>query len=83
MPYVNPDLSFMWGMDLTAIATARLLGLKVVRDYRFKASHPNSTGYNIDAAGAGMNPLFQTYPLGLQNEIISLENEVRRLRKDP
>jgi hypothetical protein len=83
MPYVNPKLSFMWGMDLTAIAMTRLFGLKVVRDYRFKAGHPNNTGYDIDKAGKGMIPLFQTYPWGLQNEIFNLENEVRRLRMDP
>ncbi len=70
MPYINPALSFMWGMDVTAIAAARLMGLKVVRDYRFKAGHPNSTGYSIPKAGEGMIPLFATYTREMQEECL-------------
>lgn len=81
MPFINPKLSFMWGMDLTAIATARRMGLKVVRDYRFKAKHPNHTGYGIADAGQGMIPLFNTYSPQLRADIAVLENEVRALRK--
>jgi len=81
MPHLDPATCFMWGMDLTAIGTARLMGLKVVRDYRFKAQHPNQTGYEIEKAGRGMIPMFKTYPIALQREIGKLEIETRRLRK--
>ena len=60
MPHIDPALTFMWGMDFTAILTAHLMGLKIVRDYRFKVGHPNNTGYNIDAASEGMGALFQS-----------------------
>jgi hypothetical protein len=83
MPYIDPKISFMWGMDITAIATARLLGLKVVRDYRFKAQHPNDTGYSIPAAGAGMNPLFNTMSSELREACAAVEADVRRLRRGP
>ena len=81
MPHLDPSLSFMWGFDLSAIATARLMGLKAVRDYSFKAKHPNQTGYDISKAGLGMIPLFQTYPAELQQEIAKLEDETRKLRR--
>ncbi len=59
MPHIDPELCFMWGMDFTAILTAHLRGLKIVRDYRFKVEHPNNTGYDIDEASKGMGRLFQ------------------------
>lgn len=83
MPYIDPKISFMWGMDIIAIATARLMGLKVVRDYRFKAEHPNDTGYSIPAAGAGMSPLFDTLMPELREECAKVEADVRRLRRGP
>lgn len=83
MPFINPTVSFMWGMDITAIATARLLGLKVVRDYRFKASHPNATGYDIPRAGLEMIPLFNSMSQKLRDEAYRVEADVRRLRRGP
>jgi hypothetical protein len=59
MPHIDPKLCFMWGMDFTAILTAHLMGLKIVRDYRFKIEHPNSTGYDIEEASVGMKHLFE------------------------
>lgn len=61
MPFIDPKLCFMWGMDVTASTVIRQMGLKMVRDYRFKAHHPNSTGYNIDQASAEMGKLFAYY----------------------
>ncbi len=83
MPFINPTVSFMWGMDITAIATARLLGLKVVRDYRFKALHPNNTGYDIPRAGNEMIPLFNSMSAQLRDEARRVEDDVRRLRRGP
>jgi len=83
MPHINPAVSFMWGMDVTAIATARLLGLKVVRDYRFKAGHPNSTGYDIPRAGNEMIPMFNSMSPELRAEAQRVEADVRRLRRGP
>jgi GDP-L-fucose synthase len=81
MPRVDPKISFMWGADLAAIATTRLMGLKAVRDYRFKALHPNNTGYEIERAGREMIPLFESFPDRVKQEITQLETEVRFLRK--
>ena len=81
MPNLDPALCYMWGMDLTAIGTVRAMGMKAVRDYRFKATHPNQTGYEISKAGLGMIPMFQKYPETLQREIANLEEETRKLRK--
>lgn len=61
MPFIDPKLCFMWGMDVTAATVIRQMGLKMVRDYRFKAQHPNSTGYNIDKASGEMGKLFAHY----------------------
>jgi GDP-L-fucose synthase len=81
MPKVDPKISFMWGADLAAIATTRLMGLKAVRDYRFKALHQNNTGYEIERAGREMIPLFETFSPEVRKEIDALETEVRELRK--
>lgn len=83
MPHINPRVSFMWGMDITAIATARLKGLKVVRDYRFKAGHPNNTGYSIPQAGHEMGALFGQMSPKLRAEVQRVEADVRRLRRGP
>lgn len=41
---------FGWGVDLMTTAAAELAGYKIVRDYNFKAGHPNFTGYDeVDA----------------------------------
>jgi hypothetical protein len=83
MPHIDPKVSFMWGMDITAIATARLRGLKVVRDYKFKAHHPNSTGYDIPRAGNEMIPLFNAMAPRLRAAAHQVEADVRRLRRGP
>ena len=83
MPYIDPKISYMWGMDIIASATARRMGLKVVRDYRFKAEHPNCTGYSIAIASASMNPLFDTLSLELREETRRVEEDVYRLRRGP
>lgn len=83
MPHIDPKVSFMWGMDITAIATARLKGLKVVRDYKFKALHPNCTGYDIPRAGNEMIPMFNAMPPRLRAAAHQVEADVRRLRRGP
>lgn len=80
VPHVDPKVSYMWGMDIAALATARQMGLKTVRDYRFKAKHPNHTGYEIERAGREMIPLFNSFSPQLKTEIHKLETEVRDLR---
>jgi hypothetical protein len=71
----------MWGMDFIAIATARLMGLKVVRDYRFKAYHPNSTGYDIPRASSEMAAVIAACPPAHQEEIGRLLAEDNYLKK--
>jgi hypothetical protein len=80
MPTIDSELCFMWGMDFTAIATASLMNLKTVRDYKFKVQHPNSTGYDIDQASLGMKNLFESYPPVLRDEInriIAIANKLK------
>jgi hypothetical protein len=81
MPHIDPQVSFMWGMDFVAIATARLMGLKVVRDYRFKVLHPNSTGYDIPRASCEMAAVFATLPAEHRAEIERLLAEDNHLKK--
>lgn len=81
MPHIDPSISFMWGMDFLAIATARLMGLKTVRDYRFRAQHPNNTGYSIPKASGGADIMMAQYPQVLRNEIVRLTNESNRLKR--
>lgn len=81
MPFIDPQICYMWGMDFTAISTARLMGLKTVRDYRFKASHPNSTGYDIPKASREMAALWATYSPEQRSEIDRLLAEDTYLKK--
>lgn len=81
IPFIDPAISFMWGFDFAAIATARLMGLKSVRDYRFKASHPNSTGYDIPKASREMAALWDTLPPEHKAEIDRLLAEDNYLKK--
>lgn len=80
MPYIDHELCFMWGMDFTAVATANLMGYKIVRDYKYKVLHPNDTGYDIDKASYGMKCLFESYSEKLRNEInkfITIANKLK------
>lgn len=83
LPYMDPKLSFMWGMDFAAAAQLDLMGLKMVRDYRFKVQHPNSTGYNIDEAGGTMYALWSTFPKDLQIGIEKKVYEANTLKRWP
>lgn len=70
----------MWGMDFTAILTAHQMGLKIVRDYRFKVEHPNDTGYNIDQASFGMKKLFESYPEEFRFKMQEWINKTNKLK---
>ncbi len=85
MPYIDPKLCFMWGMDFTAILTAHLMGLKIVRDYRFKVHHPNNTGYNIQQASAGMRALFEgdSFEPHFKAEMVKWIEKTNRLKVKP
>lgn len=83
MPSIDPKTCFMWGMDFTAILTAQRMGLKVVRDYRFKVQHPNSTGYDIDEASLGMKKLFESFEPSFREEMKQLINRTNNLKRRP
>lgn len=82
MPHIDPNMCFMWGMDFTAIVTAHLMGLKIVRDYRFKVEHPNSTGYDIDKASRGMGDLFRSLKPPYDTEIKKWIEKTNKLKVD-
>jgi hypothetical protein len=83
LPYMDPNLSYMWGMDFAAMAQIDLMGLKTVRDYRFKVKHPNSTGYDIDRAGIDMFTLWGTFSLKLRRAIDKKVEEANNLKRPP
>lgn len=83
MPFIDPQKCFMWGVDFVAVATARLMGLKVVRDYKFKASHPNDTGYSIDRASEEMGALWKTLHPALKDEVKKVVDETNLLKVIP
>jgi hypothetical protein len=80
-PRIDPEVSFMWGLDFAAIVTAERMGLKTVRDYNFKAVHPNNSGYNIEAASWQMKNLFESFDPTFQNDMnrrIAWCNKIKR-----
>lgn len=83
MPYMDSELSYMWGMDFTASAQIQLMGLKMVRDYKFKVLHPNSTGYDIDKAGNTMFELWYTFNDALKKTIIEKLEMANNLKRAP
>ena len=85
MPEIDPELCFMWGMDFTAILTAHLMGLKIVRDYRFKIQHPNNTGYDIHKASAEMKKLFEgdSFKPSFKAEMTKWIERTNRLKRKP
>ena len=83
MPYIDPEISFMWGMDFAAIVTAHLMGLKTVRDYKFKAGHPNDTGYEIDRASREFGKLNDSYEPKFREEMEKWIAWTNRLKRRP
>jgi hypothetical protein len=81
MPVIDPKLCFMWGLDVVAISTVRSMGLKAVRDYRFKAGHPNNTGYNIEKASVEMGKLFDSLTPEFRSRVKSLIDEINRMKR--
>jgi hypothetical protein len=80
MRHIDPKLCFMWGMDFTAILTAHQMGLKILRDYRFKVQHPNNTGYNIDEASFGMKKLFDSFDEEFRFKMQEWINKTNKLK---
>jgi len=74
----------MWGVDVVASTVVRQMGLKMVRDYRFKAQHPNDTGYDIEKASVEMGKLFahfeETDPR-FAGEVRQSINDMNRLKR--
>lgn len=85
MPHIDSEKCFMWGMDFTAIVTAHLMGLKTVRDYRFKVLHPNNTGYDIEEASKGMRWLFEgdTYEPYFKEQMQRWIEKTNQLKRRP
>ena len=83
LPYMNPNLSYMWGMDFAAAAKIQMMGLKMVRDYRFKVTQPNSTGYDIEKAGLTMYDLWGSFNEPLRKAIDLKVEETNNLKRRP
>jgi len=82
MPLIDPAVCFMWGMDVFASTVIRNMGLKMVRDYKFKVGHPNNTGYDIEQASSEMGRLFRSLEPDFREQVqetIDVINSLKRL----
>jgi len=82
MPLIDPAVCFMWGMDVFASTVIRNMGLKMVRDYKFKVGHPNNTGYDIEQASSEMGRLFMSLEPDFREQVqetIDVINSLKRL----
>lgn len=66
LPHVDPAVNRLgWGIDLATVAAAKSLGLKVVRDYNYRAGHPRHTNYDGSNASVEMEAWFATLDPGV------------------
>jgi len=80
-PRVDPLANkFGWGIDWMMMATARLLGRKVARDYRFTLAHPRGTGYNTDTANRSAQAMLDSFPDDLREMRQLVRIDAERLR---
>lgn len=79
-PSFDPAVNKLgWGIDYVNIAAARLMGRRVVRDYRFKVQHPEGRGYGKQAAALQWHATLPTLQPDLRCESFLLELERERL----
>ena len=72
-PPVDPRHNrFGWGIDYLVCATARSLGLAVVRDYEFQVRHVKGMGYDAKGARKEFRHLLRGLPRELRAEVEEL-----------
>jgi hypothetical protein len=83
MPLIDPQICFMWGMDVIASTVIKDMGLKMVRDYKYKVGHPNSTGYDIDKASVQMGNLWRTLEPQFKGRVEATIDDINKLKRLP
>jgi hypothetical protein len=79
-PAIDPRVNRLgWGHDFMVAAVARRMGLKVVRDYRFRAGHLRSRGYDIQEAQGQWGAWKENLDPALRETIDKLIHERDRL----
>lgn len=79
-PAVDPEVNRLgWGIDFLVAAVAKRMGRKVVRDYRFRADHPKSRGYDSQQALKQWNEFKQGLDPVLRKTMDALELEHERV----
>ena len=80
MPELDPEVNRIgWGIDFLVAAEAKRMGRKVVRDYRFRADHPKSRGYDSQQALKQWNEFKQGLDPVLRKTMDALELEHERV----
>jgi hypothetical protein len=70
---------FGWGIEFVVAAVAKRLGLRVVRDFRFRAGHIRSRGYNSQEAFTQWLAWKETLEPGLREVVEELVRERDRM----
>lgn len=86
VPAVDPvQNKYGWGIDFLVIATARSMGLRTVRDYRYSVDHPwRGSGYDVEAAGRQVLQMLEGLPGPLRELDAGLRREAQaRLGRQP
>jgi hypothetical protein len=79
-PRVDPRTNKLgWGIEYMVGAVSRLRGLRLVRDYRFKAGHPKFSGYGHEQASREWGALKNSLEPALRVEMESVEKERENL----
>jgi len=79
-PGIDPKVNRLgWGIDFVVAAVAKRMGLRVVRDYRFRAGHIRSRGYNSQQAAAQWVALKESLDPALRETFEALAKERNRM----
>jgi hypothetical protein len=80
MPEIDPAVNkFGWGIEYVAVAAARALGRRTVRDYNFQASHPRGINYNNDEATRHFWAMVEGLPGEWPNRVREVYEEHQRV----
>jgi hypothetical protein len=79
-PAIDPKVNRLgWGTGFVVAAVAKRMGLRVVRDYRFRAGHIRSRGYNTQEASAQWVAWMANLDPALRETIEELTRERNRM----
>lgn len=85
-PAMDPAANkYGWAIDFLTIGAARSLGLRVLRDYRYKVNHPwKGAGYDTSAADVQARAVLAALPQDVQRRTTELRREAQeKLGRQP